>query len=199
MAVIEYFYAGYSAFAYIGHAELLHIAKAANRKIDHRPFDLRKLVATTGAPPIASRTQAHKDYFFGREIERWAEYRNIPIMTGTPTYHAHDITLSNCLLIAALVQGLNIDKLSLEMLHAHWVDDFDLNNPEHLTKICARAGVDPSPLLSAALSSEVREIYDKNTEKAIRRSAFGSPTYFIDGDMFYGQDHLELIAHTLKI
>ena len=31
MAVIEYFYAGYSAFAYIGHAELLHIAKAANR------------------------------------------------------------------------------------------------------------------------------------------------------------------------
>ncbi|MAZ04161.1 MAG: disulfide bond formation protein DsbA [Sneathiella sp.] len=199
MAVIEYFYAGYSAFAYIGHAELLRIAKKSGREIAHRPFDLRKLVTTTGAQPVASRTQAHKEYFFGREIERWAEYRNIPVMKGTPTHHAHDITLSNCLLIAGLVQGLNIDMLSLEMLRAHWVDDFDLDNPEDLKKICARAEVDPAPLLSAALSDEVHALYDANTEEAIRRSAFGSPTYFIDGDMFYGQDHLELIAHTLKV
>ncbi|MEX0582579.1 MAG: 2-hydroxychromene-2-carboxylate isomerase [Sneathiella sp.] len=199
MAAIEYFYAGYSAFAYIGHAELLRIAKAAGRKIEHRPFDLRKLVTTTGAPPIATRTQAHKDYFFGREIERWAEYRNIPVMKGAPTYHAHDITLSNCMLIAGLVQGLNIDELSHEMLRAHWVDDFDLDNPEDLRKIGTGAGIDPAPLLAAASSEEVREIYERNTEEAIKRSVFGSPTYFIDGDMFYGQDHLELVAHTLKI
>ena len=199
MATIEYFYAGYSAFAYLGHAELRRIANTAGRKINHRPFDLRRLMTTTGAPVFSERSKAHKDYFFGQEIERWAAFRNIPVMQGTPTYHAHDITLSNCMLIAGLVQGVNIDGLAQEMLHAHWVDDFDLNNPEALRKIGRNAGIDPDPLLAAASSDEVQTIYTENTEEAIKRCIFGSPTYFVDGDMYYGQDHLELIAHALNV
>ena len=105
MTAIEYFYAGYSAFAYLGHAELLRIAKTAERKIDHRPFDLRKLIEKTDAPAFGNRSQAHKDYFFGREIVRWAEYRNVPVLNRTPTYHHHDITLSNCMLIAGWSKG----------------------------------------------------------------------------------------------
>jgi 2-hydroxychromene-2-carboxylate isomerase len=37
-----------------------------------------------------------------------------------------------------------------------------------------------------------------NTEEAINRSVFGSPTYFVDGDMFYGQDHLEIVERALQ-
>ncbi|WP_202526255.1 2-hydroxychromene-2-carboxylate isomerase [Sneathiella litorea] len=199
MSTIEYYYAGYSAYAYLGHAELMRIAKAAGREIDHRPFDLRKLVEATGAPAFGNRSQAHTDYFFGREIIRWAEYRNIPVLSHTPTYHHHDITLSNCMLIAGLVQGLNIDRLSHEMLRAHWVEDFDLDKADDLTTIGERAGIDPAPLLETAASEEVRKIYARNTEEAITRHLFGSPTYFIDDDMFYGQDHLEMMAHTLGV
>ena len=59
--------------------------------------------------------------------------------------------------------------------------------------------VDPAPLLDAALSDEVAQIYEVNTEEAIERSVFGSPTYFIDGDMFYGQDRLEMVERALDI
>ena len=58
--------------------------------------------------------------------------------------------------------------------------------------------VDPAPLLDAALSDEVAQIYEANTEEAIERSVFGSPTYFIDGDMFYGQDRLEMVERALR-
>ena len=34
--------------------------------------------------------------------------------------------------------------------------------------------------------------------QAIDRSVFGSPTYFVDGDMFYGQDHLEMVERALE-
>tara|TARA_B100000586_G_C19954093_1_gene360881 strand:- start:130 stop:285 length:156 start_codon:yes stop_codon:yes gene_type:complete len=40
-------------------------------------------------------------------------------------------------------------------------------------------------------------IYAENTKEAIDRSVFESPTYFVDGDMFYGQDHLELAERAL--
>ena len=44
----------------------------------------------------------------------------------------------------------------------------------------------------------VQAIYEANTEEAIRRSVFGSPTYFVDGDMFYGQDRLDQVARALR-
>ena len=37
-----------------------------------------------------------------------------------------------------------------------------------------------------------------SAEEAIARSVFGSPTYFVDGDMFYGQDRLELVERALR-
>jgi 2-hydroxychromene-2-carboxylate isomerase len=54
------------------------------------------------------------------------------------------------------------------------------------------------PLLDLALSPEVKTIYRANTDEAIRRSVFGSPTYFVDGDMFYGQDRLDMVERALR-
>jgi hypothetical protein len=67
-----------------------------------------------------------------------------------------------------------------------------------LATLSQKAGLDPVPLLDAALSPETQAVYEANTEEAIRRSVFGSPTYFVHGDMFYGQDRLELVERTLK-
>ena len=198
MSKIEYFYAGYSAFAYIGSAAFINIAADAGREIDHRPVDLRAVVAAMGPTQFGKRSPAHMEYYFGREIERWAEQRNIPIMNGTPTYHSNDITLSNCMLIAGMVRGLNIDNLAHEMLRAHWVDDYDLDSKSDLIKIGNAVDLDPETLLETAITPEVQKIYADNTKEAIDRSVFGSPTYFVDGDMFYGQDRLELIARALK-
>ena len=59
-------------------------------------------------------------------------------------------------------------------------------------------GFDPAPLMAAASTQGVLAAYEANTEEAIRRSVFGSPTYFVDGDMFYGQDHLEMLERALE-
>ncbi len=67
-----------------------------------------------------------------------------------------------------------------------------------MTQLGETSGVDPEPLLEAALSLEVQAVYASNTEEAIERSVFGSPTYFVDGDMFYGQDHLEMVERALE-
>jgi 2-hydroxychromene-2-carboxylate isomerase len=44
---------------------------------------------------------------------------------------------------------------------------------------------------------QIQQVYRANTDEAIRRSVFGSPTYVVDGDMFYGQDHLEMVEREL--
>ena len=195
---IEYFYAAHSAYAYLGSARFMQIAKAAGRRIVHKPVDLRRVVAESGAGPFGKRSKAHVAYYFGREIERWSEQRGAPTLGRIPTHHANDITLPNCMLIAALARGHDIDRLAHAMLEAHWLRDADLADRAALAAIGRSVGLDPEPLLDLATTPEIQRIYQANTEEAIRRSVFGSPTYVVDGDMFYGQDHLEMVERALQ-
>ena len=84
------------------------------------------------------------------------------------------------------------------MLSAHWQDDADLANSATLVKLAEGVGIDPGPLLDESLPEPIQAAYRVNTEEAIERSVFGSPTYFVDGDMFYGQDRLEMVERALR-
>ena len=198
MAEIEYFYAAHSAFAYLGSARLMSIAEAASARLVHRPYDLNHVLKHLGVGGFSDRTEEHRAYYFGREIARWAEHRGVEWIGKRPTHHSNDFTLANRMLIAGLEQGLTIDRLAHAMLERHWREDADLADRATLEDIARSVEVDPEPLLTAASSDRVEAIHRENTEEAVRRSVFGSPTYFVGGDMFYGQDHLELVERALR-
>ena len=198
MAKLEYFYSAHSAFAYLGSARLMQIAGAAGAPIIHKPVDLDPVVAAVGSTAFAQRPPAHRAYYFGREIERWGEHRGVEIMRGLPTHHRKDMTLPNGMLIAGIRQGRNVDRLAHAMLEAHWRDDADIADRETLAGLARAVGFAPEPLLEAAGSAEVLAALNANTKEAIARSVFGSPTYFVDGDMFYGQDRLEMVERALR-
>jgi 2-hydroxychromene-2-carboxylate isomerase len=200
--VIEYFYAAHSVFAYLGSAKFMDIARKAGRRIVHKPFDYTSVVTTSGAGSTRERGAAHRSYYFGREIERWAEWRDVAIMDGFPEHHFANMDLASGVLIATIegdqnIDGQNINALAHSFLEAHWRDDADLSNADTLTGLIQGIGLDPKPLLDAAMAPDAQAIFKRSTEEAITRSVFGSPTYFVDGDMFYGQDHLEMVERAL--
>ena len=198
MSDIEYFYSAHSGFAYLGSARFMEIAAAAGRRIVHKPIHLKDIVEAGGRGMIGGRGKAHINYYFGREIERWAEHRSAPIKMGVPANHAHDTTLVNCILIAGAEAGHNVDQLAHAFLQSHWRDHGDLADEANLAQNITNCGLNPEELFAAARTEEAKAIYDANTAEAVARSVFGSPTYFIDGDMFYGQDHLELVERAIN-
>lgn len=195
---IEYFYAAHSAFAYLGSARFQAIARDAGRRIVHRPVDLDAVIEAGGAPSFGTRSRAHVEYYFGREIDRWSEVREAQVLGRIPTHHAHDPGLANRMLIACVLAGDDVDALAHALLEAHWRDDADLADRPTLERLAAGVGCDARALLAAADGDEAARIYADNTAEAIERSVFGSPTYFVDGDMFYGQDRLELVERALR-
>ncbi len=197
MSDIEYFYSAHSSFAYLGSARLMEIAETTDSRIIHRPINLNRVVDATGPGWSGDRTAARRDYFFGRDKLHWSEFRRVPIIDYRPTHHDADMTLANGMVIAGLHRDINMDRMAHAMLEAHWRDDADLADRITLTALGLAVGLDPEPLLDSALSPETRAAYEANIEEAISRSVFGSPTYFVDGDMFYGQDRLDLVERAV--
>lgn len=56
----------------------------------------------------------------------------------------------------------------------------------------------PDDLLQRAGSPETQASLQANTDWACENAIFGSPTYIVDGDPFYGQDHLPLVERALR-
>ena len=119
-------------------------------------------------------------------------------MQGFPQYHHNDMAMCNGMIIAGVEQDVFMDQLAHAMLSAHWQDDADLADRSTLMQLAEGVDIDPEPLLNAALSEPTQAAYRVNTEEAIERSVFGSPTYFVDDDMFYGQDRLEMVERALR-
>jgi 2-hydroxychromene-2-carboxylate isomerase len=191
--VIEYFYSAHSAFAYLGSKRLYAICAAHNATLTHRLILLSPVVEAQGSMTFHARTQAHVDYFFGREIERWAEYREVEVISYRPTYHDADYSLASGMIIALGETGQVADDMAYHLLEAHWRDDMDLSDEAALAAVAALLGNDARDLLAKAASADVQNKLREYSEQARDMAIFGSPTYIVDGDPFYGQDHLELV------
>jgi len=197
MAIIEYFYATHSVYAYLGASTFSTITSNSDHIIIHKPYNLPEAITGIGSTNIGDRTEAHLDYFFRREIERWSEYREVPIKTFLPTHHFNSLVPSSAMIIAGIELGLEIDTLAHAMMKFHWLYDADLADKETLKTIANSIGIDPMPLFALSETEDILKTFKANTTEAIDRSIFGSPTYIVDGDMFYGQDRLELVERAL--
>ena len=197
MPTIEYVYSAHSAFAYLGSKRLGEICEAFGARLVHRPVLLSPVVEAQGSLPFAARTQAHVDYFFGREIERWAELRAVPILSYRPTHHDADYAVATGLILALGQEGPAVNEMAHRLLEAHWRDDADLSDVDTLARIASDAGHDAKALLRIAQSEDIRAEIRANIDWAVTLNVFGSPTYIVDGAPFYGQDRLDLVERAL--
>jgi 2-hydroxychromene-2-carboxylate isomerase len=106
--------------------------------------------------------------------------------------------MADRMIIVAIENGHNVDQLAHRILEAHWAEDADLADRATLAGLAGQVGLDGEALLRAAETDRIHALYDTNTRAAIERGVFGSPTYILDGDIFYGQDRLEMIERALQ-
>jgi len=153
-----------------------------------RPFDLMPVIDAVSGGYSGARTPAHRAYFFEEDMYRWARFRNLPMVPFRPTHHDAPLALAS----GAILASQDPWAAHWAILRAHWEDDADLSDPAAL----AAAGVAPEAL-DRAMTPEIQAEFTAATQAALARPIFGSPTYIWEGQMFYGQDRLGLLAHAL--
>ena len=133
------------------------------------------------------------------ELKRWREVRDAPIHLE-PKHFPSDDAVAVRLVIAAKLQGKNAHKLSLELGRALWEREETLADPATMASAAQRAGLDAAALRTGGPSdAELDELYERYTQDALTAGVFGAPSYVLpSGEIFWGQDRLDLLERALK-
>ena len=196
MAEIDYFFTLISPYAYLGHRAFLDLAAAYGATVRYRPVMLAKVFENSGAFPLAQRPKARQDYRF-LELQRWRAKRGIAVNLK-PKHFPTNPALADKTVIAMVESGADPGGYAESVFRACWAEDRDIADPGVLAEKLAAAGADAENILAVAQSETVERIYRENTESAVRINVIGSPTYVLDGEIFWGQDRLDLLADALE-
>jgi 2-hydroxychromene-2-carboxylate isomerase len=83
------------------------------------------------------------------------------------------------------------------VMRAIWAEDQNVADPGVLVAIAERCGLEGRGLLDAADAEAVRAEYRGNTERALAAGVFGSPFYAFAGELFWGQDRLDMLEDAI--
>jgi 2-hydroxychromene-2-carboxylate isomerase len=193
--IIDYYDSMSSPWTYLGHLRFVDLAHRFGLTIRHKPMDLLKVWSVSGGLPLKQRAQQRQAYRH-QELRRWRELLNMPCNLE-PAHHPVADRRACYMVIAATQRGLDWIKLSHAILRAVWAEDRDIADHATLVAIANEQGLDGKGLLAATEDAAVQSEYQSNTEEAMKIGVFGAPTYVFDGELFWGQDRLQMLEWRL--
>lgn len=191
---LHIFYGMSSPWAYMGSQRALDIARKAGVEVVLRPI---RIIEPNGGIPLRTRPQARQDYH-RTELRRWSEFLSIPLNLTPRYYPCRSIEPAAQAVIAAQRAGLDAPAFSFAIQSALWAEDRDIADIPTLRELAEQTlGSAGGDLLRAPPSTEVVAEWQGNLAEAEQRGIFGTPTYVLDDELFWGQDRLDFVARAL--
>ena len=195
MRKIDYYFSLVSPWAYLGHAPFLAMAERHGCAVTYKPVFLGEVFSETGGLPLARRHPVRQRYRLV-ELQRWREKRGVPL-NPHPKFWPFEVSLADRCVIALQAAGTDPAAFTSRAFTGVWARDENLADEAVLAAIAEEVGVDAGTMLADAHSEAVAAAYAGNIADALAADVFGSPSYVVDGEVFWGQDRLDLLADML--
>lgn len=193
---IDYFLTPTSPWTYLGHARFAEMAQRHGATVSVKPVDYGVIFPQSGGLPLAKRAPQRQAYRLV-ELARFRDHLGLPLNLKPRFFPVASDDASRLIITVDQHDGVwPAMRLAGAVLAAVWAQERNIADPAVLAELLAENGLDAARLAQSA-APEVQQRYDANTEAAITLGVFGAPTYFLDGEMFWGQDRLDFIQRRL--
>jgi 2-hydroxychromene-2-carboxylate isomerase len=192
---VDFFFDFVSPYTYLAQTQLTDLEKRTGATFRLWPMHLLNLMKRVGNSPTTVLC-ASKMKYAGADIGRWVARYRVPFQFN-PHVFAADQSLA---LRAALVaQDRNLEEAyNRAVFSAFWAEGIDVNDRARLVGALDAGGLDGGALLAAADETRYGERLAANTETAAERGVFGSPTFIVGDELYFGNDRLEFLEERLR-
>lgn len=176
--------------AYLSHEAIPAIEKRTGIRFDYVPILLGGIFKSTNnkSPAETLAGVKNKPEFMKLETERFIKRFNVEPYVWNPFFPVNTLNLMRAA-IAAQFEGV-FEKYVEAAFHHMWREPKKMDDPEVAAKALASSGLDGAKLLARAQEADVKAKLIENTQSAVDRGAFGSPTFFVGKEMFFGKEQL---------
>ena len=188
MKEIEFWFSIGSTYTYLSVTRLAEVMEKTGASFIWQPFSVRKIMRDMDNIPFPPSKQVKVDYMW-RDIERRAKGYGFTANVPAP-YPLKELDLANRVAVLARQEGWCEDYVR-GTYRGWFIDGHEAGSDFNLSHTLSEIGQDKSRVLERANDPDVEAAYLKKTESAQRAGIFGSPSFIVDGELFWGDDRLE--------
>ena len=184
--------------AYLSHEAIPAIEQRIGVNFEYVPILLGGIFKATNnkSPAETLAGIKNKPEFHALETERFLKRFHVKPYAWNPFFPVNTLNLMRGA-IAAQLEGV-FEKYVDAAFHHMWVEPKKMDDPEVAMKALTASGLDAAKLFARAQEPEVKAKLVANTQAAVERGAFGSPTFFVGNEMFFGKEQLREVEEMVS-
>ena len=188
MKDIDFYFSIGSSYTYLSVTRILDVEKKNQVKFNWKPFSVRMIMKEMNNIPFP-KDKINKVNYMWRDIERRAEGYKFFAKTPVP-YPLSEFDLANQIAILGLKMGWGVDYVRLT--YKKWFQERKEPAVEpSLSEVCKELGLNRDEIIIESKTKEIKDEYFLNTDAARENKIFGSPSFMVDNELFWGDDRME--------
>jgi len=190
MTRLEFHFDFGSPNAYLSHLVIPAIEARIGARFEYVPVLLGGVFrATSNRSPMESMAGIKNKPDYERlEMNRFLVRHGITQYKRNPFFPVNTLAIMRG---AVAARGLGVfEKYVDEVYRYMWSEGRNMGDPEVIAASLEESGLPAKAILEAAVSAPVKAELIANTERSVERGTFGSPTFFVDDDIYFGKDRL---------
>ena len=194
---IEFYFDCSSPWTYLAFAEIVSLSQRHELKIDWKPVLVGGVFNAINQDVYEFRKKPNplKLSYSNDDLQLWSKVRGITI-SFPEKFPVNSVKAMRGCLYAA--QENQLVKFAMNVFKAYWSRGIDISQEDLLLDIANDSSLDSLDFKKFINSQRAKEILIDNTEELIKRGGFGSPTFFYNDHMFFGNDRLSLFEESLQ-
>ena len=194
MKTFEFWFDFGSPAAYLAFTQIPSIEAETGAKTIYCPMLLGGVFQATGNHSPAT-IPAKGKYIFN-DFNRFAKRYGVPF-NNNPHFPINTLLLMRGATGLQQQQPEQFSAYCSAVFQAIWVDALNMNDPATVGAALHKAGFDPQKLMALANDQATKDALKAATTEAVSRGVFGAPTFFVDDQMYWGQDRLDFVKEAL--
>ena len=184
--------------AFLSHEAIPAIEARIGVKFEYVPVLLGGIFKATNnrSPGETLAGVRNKPEFNALETERFVRRFQVKPYVLNPFFPVNTLNLMRAA-VAAQCEGV-FEKYVDAAFHHMWVEPKKMDDPEVAMKALAASGLDAAKLFARAQEADVKAKLIANTQSAVERGAFGSPTFFVGKEIFFGKERLRDVEELIS-
>lgn len=203
--VIEFFFDCSSPWTYLAFRALQPLAAGLKVDISWRPVLVGGIFNSVNKGIYSAREDmdSPKNRYVLKDLQDCAREAGVKVVFPPRVFPVNSVkAMRGCVWLARNAEAAGLKSACLDFAEATFAAYFtrqeDISQDDVLAAICLRLGMDAEAFLTGIAQPEIKQALKANTDEAIARGAFGSPTFFVGDDMYFGSDRLPLVAAAVK-